>query len=43
MLKRNWKSTVLSLPILVLAGTAFAQQPEDLRPPFRNLHVLFLT
>ena len=32
MLKRNWKSTVLSLPILALAGTAFAQQPQAADP-----------
>jgi alcohol dehydrogenase (cytochrome c) len=36
MLKRNWKSTVLSLPILVLAGTAFAQQPQA-ADPIKNL------
>ncbi len=36
MLKRNWKSTVLSLPILVLAGTAFAQQPQA-ADPMKNL------
>ena len=32
MLKRNWKSTVLSLPGLLLAGTAFAQQPQAADP-----------
>ena len=32
MLKRNWRSTVLSLPILMLAGTAFAQQPQASDP-----------
>ena len=36
MLKRNWKSTVLSLPILMLAGTAFAQQPQA-SDPIKNL------
>jgi alcohol dehydrogenase (cytochrome c) len=36
MLKRNWKSTVLTLPILVLAGTAFAQQPQA-ADPIKNL------
>ena len=32
MLKRNLKSTVLSLPVLLLAGTAFAQQPQAADP-----------
>ena len=32
MLKRNWKSTVLSLPVVVLAGAAFAQQPQAADP-----------
>src|SRR3984957_17559171 len=32
MLKRNWKCTVLSLPILVLAGAAFAQEPQAANP-----------
>ncbi len=32
MLKRNWKSTVLSLPVLLLAGAAFAQQPQAADP-----------
>src|SRR6516162_5107106 len=36
MLKRNWRSTVLSLPILMLAGTAFAQQPQA-SDPIKNL------
>jgi alcohol dehydrogenase (cytochrome c) len=36
MLKRHWKSTVLSLPLLVLAGTAFAQQPQA-ADPIKNL------
>src|SRR6476660_1871087 len=36
MLKRNWKSTVLGLPILVVAGTAFAQQPQA-ADPIKNL------
>jgi alcohol dehydrogenase (cytochrome c) len=36
MLKRNWKSTVLSLPIVALAGAAFAQQPQA-ADPIKNL------
>jgi alcohol dehydrogenase (cytochrome c) len=35
-MKRNWKSTVLSLPIVALAGTAFAQQPQT-ADPIKNL------
>src|SRR5437763_7419916 len=36
MLKRNWKSTVLSLPVVALAGAAFAQQPQA-ADPIKNL------
>ena len=36
MLRRNWKSTVLSLPVLMLAAAALAQQPQA-ADPTRNL------
>ena len=29
MSKRNWKSTALSLPVVLLAGGAYAQQPAS--------------
>jgi alcohol dehydrogenase (cytochrome c) len=32
MLRRNWKSTVLSLPVLMLAAAALAQQPQAVDP-----------
>src|ERR1700693_3199803 len=36
MLKRNWKSTVLSLPIVALAGAASARHPRP-ADPLKNL------
>jgi alcohol dehydrogenase (cytochrome c) len=36
MLRRDWKSTVLSLPVVMLAGAALAQQPQAVDPT-RNL------
>jgi alcohol dehydrogenase (cytochrome c) len=36
MLRRDWKSTVLSLPVVMLAAAALAQQPQAVDPT-RNL------
>jgi alcohol dehydrogenase (cytochrome c) len=36
MLRRNWKSTVLSLPVVMLAAAALAQQPQA-ADPTKNL------